>query len=108
MSETPANTDAETQGHVSVAIRLENDDNLPLLLANNFFVRWNPMDGFMVSFAQVHGPYVVQPSEEELAEGLTAKIVARLLIPPVRMREFVDLMTEQLESYERTQAEAVQ
>lgn len=84
----------------SVEVRFEGGEDIPILFANNLFVRQSD-DGFLVSFAQSHGPYSLNPTLEDLKrEGVPATIIARLLIPPNRMREFVTILNNMLERWE--------
>jgi hypothetical protein len=79
------------QKSTSIQVRFEGGEDIPILFANNMFVR-SSSDGFLVSFAQSHGPYIVDQTPEDLQrEGVSAKIIARLLIPPSRMREFAEI-----------------
>ena len=76
---------------ITVQVRFEGGDDVPILFANHVFVRSGP-DGFIVSFAQSHGPYVVDTTLEVInREGVAAKIIARLLVPPNRMRQFAEI-----------------
>ena len=85
---------------ISATVSFEGGEDLSILFANHVFVRSGP-DGFVVSFAQSHGPYDVGLTPERLAEtGIAAKIVARLLVPPNRMREFAGIFNSVLEQYE--------
>jgi len=77
---------------VSIQVRFEGGEDLPILFANHIFVRTGP-DGCLVSFAQSHGPYVTEISAEDLERGgVAAKIIARLLVPHNRIREFAGIL----------------
>ncbi len=86
---------------LQVQVRFEGGEEIPIVFANHVFVRSGP-DGFLVSFAQSHGPYEVELTPELLQlEGVAAKIIARLLVPPNRMREFAEIfgrLTEGLDA----------
>ena len=76
---------------VTGQVRFEGGEEIPILFANHVFVRSGP-DGFLVSFAQSHGPYDLNITTETLRnEGIAAKIVARLIVPPNRMRQFAEI-----------------
>jgi len=91
---------------IPIQVRFEGGEDLPILFANHIFVRTIP-DGCLVSFAQSHGPYVTNISEEELQkEGVTAKIIARLLVPPNRMRQFAEILNGIVEQLDRGATEA--
>ncbi len=93
---------------LSATVSFVGGEDLSILFANHVFVRSGP-DGFLVSFAQSHGPYEVELTAERLAEtGITAKIVARLLVPPNRMREFAGIFNTVLEQMESGTVESTQ
>ena len=76
-------------------VEFVGEEEMPIVLANHVFVR-TTQDGLIVSFAQSHGPYIVNPTQEdiELMGKVPARIVARLLIPPHRMKTFIKLITQ--------------
>ena len=77
---------------ITIRVRFEGEEDLPILFANHIFVRTGP-DGCLVSFAQSHGPYVTEISAEDLErDGVSAKIIARLLVPHNRIREFAGIL----------------
>lgn len=83
-------------GTVAIEVRFEGGDDIPILFANHIFIRSGP-DGFMLSFAQSHGPYLLRPTAKQLRSvGVGAKVIARLLVPPHRMQEMVDLLAATL------------
>ena len=87
------------QKPISIQVSFEGGEEIPIVFANNMFVRHSE-DGFLVSFAQSHGPYIVNQTPEDLQrEGVTSKVIARLLIPPNRMREFVEIFNNMLEQF---------
>jgi hypothetical protein len=70
-----------------IHVRFEGGEELPILFANHIFVRPTP-DGFLVSFAQSHGPYLVNATPDELEKlGVAAKVICRLIIPINRIHE---------------------
>jgi hypothetical protein len=80
-------------------VRFEGGEEIPIVFANNMFVR-HSIEGFLVSFAQSHGPYIVNLTPEDQKRlGVSAKIIARLLIPENRMREFVEIFNNILEPF---------
>lgn len=87
------------QKPISIQVRFEGGEDIPVLFANHVFVR-SSSDGFLVSFAQSHGPYIVNPTPDDIQrEGVAAKIIARLLIPPTRMREFAAVFDTMLQQF---------
>jgi len=62
---------------------------------------------FILSFFEVWPPAILGETDEEKQEMLDslesveAKCVARLVVTPSRMREFIAVMNENLSNYER-------
>lgn len=79
-------------------------DTEPILFANVILAQ-HVNDEFIISFGQASPP-VLQGSEEERREALAnltavpVKAVARIGVTPQRMREFVNVMWQNLERYE--------
>lgn len=91
-----------TKPVLPVSVTFEGGESVPILFANHIFVRVGT-DGFLVSFAQSHGPFIVNPTKADLLKtGVPAKIVTRLAIPPARMRAMVDILNKMLEQYDAT------
>ena len=81
-----------------VHVTFEGGDDLPILFANHIFIRPTP-DGFLVSFAQSHGPYRLNVTQKELEdEGVPAKIICKLVIPHSRIHEVAKLFQDQAKS----------
>ena len=90
---------------ISGQVRFEGGEDVPILFANHVFIRSSP-DGFLVSFAQSHGPYEVNVTQETIDKvGVPAKIIARLAIPTNRMREFSNIINTVLEQYDSIESE---
>lgn len=87
---------------VTLEITFEGAEDVPILYASNVFVR-HENDVFLLTFAQAHGPYLIDITKEELESMKTipAKIVARLAIPPSRMKEIVNVLSGNYEAYEK-------
>jgi len=72
---------------------------------NDVVIQHQP-DHFIISFFEMWFPPVVGETEEEKQQVLDAidsiesKCVARLVVTPAKMQEFVRAMAENLESYE--------
>lgn len=81
-------------------------DDLQSHFVSNIVVQ-HQHDAFILSFFEVWPPAVLGESEEEKREVLEsldsveARCVARLVVTPSRMREFVTVVTENIENYER-------
>ena len=81
-------------------------EDLQSHIVDNIVVQHQP-DRFVLSFFEVWLPPVLADSDEEFQEqidsldSVEAKCVARLVVTPQRMREFVNVMTTNLENYDR-------
>jgi len=81
-------------------------DDLQSHIVDNLVVQHQP-DRFVLSFFEVWLPAMLAESDEEFQgqvdslESVEAKCVARLVVTPQRMREFVNAMTKNLENYDR-------
>lgn len=73
---------------------------------SNIVVQHQP-DHFIISFFEVWPPPILGDTPEERRRALEsieeveAKCVARLVVTPARMREFIDTMSENWERYQR-------
>ena len=95
---------AEEPQAAQVQVSFVGGGDTPILFANHILVRSSP-DGFLVSFAQSHGPYEVGVTPEELREkGVPARIIATVAIPPNRMVEMVEVLGRVLEHYKTSVA----
>ncbi len=84
-------------------------EDLDSHFVSNIVVQHQP-DHFIISFFEVWPPPILGDTAEERQQVLQsideveAKCVARLVVTPARMREFIDTMSENWERYERTVA----
>jgi hypothetical protein len=80
-------------------------DNLQSNFVSNIVVQHQP-DHFILSFFEVWPPAILGNSDAETQKVLDsvdrvdAKCVARLVLTPARMKEFVQLISENLVNYE--------
>lgn len=83
-----------------VPIRIEGSEEVPIAHVNHVFVA-HTTDEFFVTFAQLHPPYWVEPTKEEV-EQLTyipAKVVARIALSPSKMKAFIDALNTNYEKF---------
>lgn len=89
--------DERREEAIRVKVRLVNPDEVPIQHANYIFVV-HTQDEFFVTFAQAHPPYLLSISEQDRKEleatGLPARVVARLMVSPTKMKEFIDVLNE--------------
>lgn len=89
------------------SIKLERvyPENLHSHFVSNIVVQHEP-DSFILSFFEVWPPAIIGGDEEEKQKELEkinrveAKCVARLVVTPKKMADFVKAMTENLKTYE--------
>lgn len=93
---------------VAKKIRIERiyPANLQSHFVSNIVVQHQP-DAFILSFFEIWPPPILGESEEEkqreleALENVEARCVARLVVTPRKMREFLETMSENLRNYER-------
>ena len=93
---------------VMLQVTFEGSEDVPIVYASNVFVR-HAEDVFLITFAQAHGPYIVNPTVEQLKQMRTvpAKIVSRIAVPPSRMKEILDVLNGNYEQFAKTQQRGV-
>ncbi len=92
---------------VKKSIKLERiyPDNLQSHFVSNIVVQHEP-DIFILSFFEVWPPVILGADEEEKQKelekikGVESKCVARLVVTPKKMAEFVKAMAENLRNYD--------
>jgi hypothetical protein len=78
---------------IELPVTFDKAEDTPITYATNVFVQFLPHT-FLITFAQLHGPYqrrALTPEALETLkeEGLPARVVARLSIPPDRWKEML-------------------
>ena len=78
---------------VKLQVTFEGGEQIPIVYASNVFVR-HTEDVFLLTFAQAHGPYIVNPTNEQLRQMKTipAQVVARIAVPPSQMKTWLDVL----------------
>jgi len=103
-------TNEETRAGKAVRLKREYPKDLESNFVSNMVVQHQP-DFFVLSFFEIWPPAILGDTEEERQEVLEsieeveAKCVARLVITPSKMREFLKVMSENWERYEKMVAE---
>ncbi|MGB2799730.1 MAG: DUF3467 domain-containing protein [Dehalococcoidia bacterium] len=85
-----------------VPIRIEGFDEVPITHVNHIFVV-HTTDEFFITFAQLHPPYWVEPTKEEMEQltHLSAKVVARIALSPGKMKELIDVLNKNYQKFTR-------
>ena len=99
----------ENKGVFTKEIKIKRNfpDNLQSYFVSNLVVQHQP-DSFILSFFEVWPPAILGDTEDEKAEAIEAidhvdaKCVARLVLTPTKMKEFLDVMMGNWEKYEET------
>lgn len=83
-----------------VPIRIEGFEEVPIAHVNHIFVA-HTSDEFFVTFAQLHPPYWVEPTKEEVEQltYLPAKVVARIALSPGKMKELIDVLNTNYQKF---------
>ena len=93
---------AELPERVSLPIVYQKADEVPIQHANCFFVTHTD-DEFFITFGQAHPPYSLQLTKEEVEElkatGLPVRVVARLMLSPIKMKEFIDILNDNYKKF---------
>ena len=89
---------------VTLKVTFEGGEDVPIVYASNVFVR-HAEDVFLITFAQAHGPYIVNPTVEQLKQIRTipARIVSRIAVPPSKMKEILDVLNGNYTQFTKTQ-----
>ena len=100
MMNKKANDEIRREEGVTLEVKFEGSENVPIVFANNLFIR-HEEDIFIITFAQAHGPYIVNPTPEQLKQigKIPSQVVARIAVSPVKMKEFLDVMSDIYERF---------
>ncbi len=102
----PKNTSKSKLLEKKIRVNRKYPEDLQSHIVDSIVVQ-HQHDRFVLSFFEVWLLPVLAESDEELQkqfdslESVEAKCVARLVVTPQRMKEFVDVMRKNLENYEK-------
>lgn len=94
----------ESQAGKAVPLARKYPEDLESNFVSNIVVQHQP-DFFILSFFEVWPPPILGETEEETQQALEsieeveAKCVARLVVTPRRMQEFIQVMSDNWEKY---------
>lgn len=85
---------------ISRPIRVEGYEGVPIIFTNYIFVS-HTVDEFILTFAQVHTPYLVSPTEREIAkiEYIPASVISRVALTPNKMKELIDTLRKNYQTH---------
>ena len=75
-------------------------EGLNLTFSDNVAVQHTPTE-FTITFAQVQQPLVAKASDYEAMESIKAEVVARIVLTPAKMLEFIKSLQENWNIYQR-------
>lgn len=89
---------------IPLQIEIQGAEQVPITFANHVFVR-HEADIFLITFSQVHGPYILTDTPEEerneakKSETVPARVVCRLAMSPQQMKEAVGVLQRNYNRY---------
>lgn len=95
----------ETQVERAIPIRIEGAEEIPVNYVNYVFVS-HTTDEFFMTFAQIHPPYLLSPTKEEVEQltHIPAKVVSRIALTPSKMKELIDALNENYKKFIQKEA----
>lgn len=90
----------EHTGAVRLPIRIEGAEDMPIVYTNYTFVT-HTGDEFFLTFAQLHPPYLVSPTKEDIEslKSISATVVSRIALTPGKFKELIDVLQENYQKY---------
>lgn len=95
-----ANNQKRQEGQVTLPIRIEGAEDIPVLYVNYIFVS-HTNDEFFVTFAQLHPPYLISPTKSDVEElkSIPATVVSRIALTPGKFKELIDALQRNYQQY---------
>jgi len=84
----------------AVRVKWGSPEDLPALYSNHLYISHGGEHEFYLIFGHLTPPLIIGLSEEEVPNELEIKPVAKIVISPEAMRNFVKAMSENLKRYE--------
>lgn len=81
-------------------IRIEGAEEIPICYSNHIFVT-HTRDEFFVTFSQIHPPYLLSPTREEIGQltHAPARVVARIALSPNKMKELIKTLKNNYDKF---------
>lgn len=92
--------DLSEDEQISLNIVHHFPENLPLVFSDNVAIQHTPSE-FIVTFSQVRQPLVGKAEDYEKMESIRADVVARIVLTPAKMAEFLQALQANWRTYER-------
>jgi hypothetical protein len=96
----------DKDGERSIKVNRIFPEDLRTYFVANFIVQHEP-ENFILSLFELWPPIILGETKEEKLEvvksidSIDAKCVARIVLTPTRMREFIEVITENFKAYEK-------
>ena len=91
-----------TSEEFKVPLRWEIPDDMDILWASNFTAQHSTRE-FILTFFQVSPPILLEPTQEAIdaiaREGLRAKAVARIALTPAALKELINVLQTNLDTF---------
>jgi hypothetical protein len=78
----------------------EFPEDVGLTFSDNIAVQHTPTE-FTITFAQVRQPLVAKSSDYDSIDSIMAKVVARIVLTPAKMVEFIQVLQDNWSIYQR-------
>ena len=100
MASTKVPADVSEEERITLNIVHHFPEGLQLTFSDNIAVQHTPSE-FTITFAQVQQPLVTKASDYDDMETIKAEVVARIVLTPSKMAEFIQTLQENWGMYQR-------
>lgn len=100
MRSTKVPADVSEEEMLSLDIVHRIPEGLQLTFSDNIAVQHTPSE-FTITFAQVRQPLVSKSADYDAISAITAEVVARIVLTPSKMAEFIRTLQENWGMYQR-------
>jgi hypothetical protein len=100
MESTKVPADVSEEETIALNIIHRFPEGLQLTFSDNIAVQHTPSE-FTITFAQVKQPLVTTSADYDAMKTITAEVVARIVLTPSKMAEFIQTLQENWGMYQR-------
>ncbi|MBN2187548.1 MAG: DUF3467 domain-containing protein [Dehalococcoidia bacterium] len=92
---------------VALRIQIEGANEVPIIYINYTFVS-HTSDEFFLTFAQLHPPYLISPTKEDIdgLKSIPATVVSRIALTPSKFKELIDALQDNYNKYTKQKESA--